>query len=190
MTTKRCDWCNNHELLTHYHDTEWGVPLHDDNSLFEFLTLEGAQAGLSWLTVLQRRPQYRQAFADFDPQQVARFTEKRQERLLLNPGLIRNRLKIASVISNARAFLAVQAQFGSFDRYIWEFVDGKPIINYWSTSLENPTSTRQSDQMAKDLKSRGFNFVGTTICYAFMQAVGMVNDHRIDCFRHAQLQHG
>ncbi len=166
------------------------MPVHNDHTLFEFLTLEGAQAGLSWLTVLQRRAHYRQAFVEFDPQRVARFTEKRQERLLQNPGLIRNRLKISSVVSNARAFLEVQDEYGSFNDYIWGFVDGRPIVNRWSTSAQNPASTPHSDRMAKDLKHRGFRFVGTTICYAFMQAVGMVNDHNTHCFRYAELRDG
>lgn len=187
MPIARCPWPGN-ELAVTYHDTEWGVPLHDDQRLFEFIILEGAQAGLSWDTVLKKREAYRAAFDQFDPQKVARYTEKKTERLLANPGIIRNRLKIASAIQNARAFLKVQEEFGSFDSYIWGFVDGKPIRNRWKTLKELPARTPLSDTISKDLKKRGFNFVGSTICYAHMQATGMVNDHLVSCFRHKQIK--
>ena len=167
-----------------YHDTEWGVPLHDDQRLFEFLVLEGAQAGLSWQTVLNKRDNYRKAFDNFDPKKVARYTPKRVEKLLQNPGIIRNRLKVASAISNAKALLAVQKEFGSFDAYVWQFVGGKPKKNRFKSMSQMPATTPESDAFAKDLKKRGFRFVGSTICYAFMQAVGMVNDHTTDCFRY------
>jgi DNA-3-methyladenine glycosylase I len=174
-------------LYAAYHDEEWGVPVHDDRVLFEFLILEGAQAGLSWETVLRKRESYREAFADFDPERVAKFTPARIEKLLQNPGLVRNRLKIAGAVKNAKAFLAVQKEFGSFDRYAWEFVGGVPKQNKWKSMSEVPASTPESDALAKDLKKRGFTFVGTTIVYAWMQAVGMVNDHMIGCPRHAQI---
>ena len=167
-----------------YHDQEWGVPVTDDLKLFEFLILEGAQAGLSWSTVLQKRENYRQAFAGFDPQQVAQFEEKKQQELLQNPGIIRNKRKIASAITNAQLFLLIQAKHGSFADYIWQFVEGKPIQNHWSTMEQVPATSPQSDAMSKELKKRGFKFVGSTICYAFMQATGMVNDHTTDCFRY------
>lgn len=183
----RCGWCNGNDLLTEYHDNEWGVPLHDEHKLFEFLLLEGAQAGLSWLTILKRREHYRLALNQFDPQKIARYTPAKIERLLTNPGLIRNRLKIASLVTNARAFLEVQAEFGRFDQYIWRFVDGAPIINRWKNSSENPATSKASDAMSKDLKRRGFTFVGSTICYAFMQATGMVNDHSVNCFRYHEV---
>jgi DNA-3-methyladenine glycosylase I len=182
----RCHWPSNDLSIT-YHDKEWGVPVHDDRTLFEFLTLEGAQAGLSWDTVLKKRERYRQLFAGFDPKKVARFDRKRVRALLKDSGIIRNRLKIESTISNANAFLQVQKEFGSIDKYIWGFVNGKPIQNAWETHAGLPASTQVSDAISKDLKKRGFRFVGTTICYAFMQAVGMVNDHAITCFRHRQL---
>jgi DNA-3-methyladenine glycosylase I len=166
-----------------YHDTEWGVPVHDDNKLFEFLVLEAAQAGLSWETVLNKRENYRKAFADFNPKLVAEYTESNVTSLLTNAGIIRNRAKIESAILNARLFLNVQQEFGSFDSYIWRFVGGQPVINHFATLVEVPSKTSQSDAMSKDLKQRGFKFVGSTICYAFMQAVGMVNDHLQDCFR-------
>jgi DNA-3-methyladenine glycosylase I len=185
-TLTRCPWPVD-ELYQKYHDTEWGVPLHDDRALFEFLILEGAQAGLSWRTVLNKRENYRAGFDQFDPAKVARYTAARTNKLLANPGLIRNRLKIASAVRNARAFLAVQEEFGSFDRYIWRFVDGRPIINHHRSMKEVPARTRESDAMSKDLKQRGFNFIGSTICYAHMQATGMVNDHLVNCFRHGQL---
>lgn len=173
--------------MTEYHDLEWGVPLHDDRRLFEFLVLDAAQAGLSWQTVLLKRENYRAAFDNFDATKVARYTPKRVERLLLNPGIIRNRLKVESAIKNARAFLKVREEFGQFDRYIWQFVGGKPRVNTFRLLKELPAKTKESDAMSKDLKQRGFNFVGSTICYAFMQAAGMVNDHLITCFRRAEL---
>lgn len=172
--------------MKRYHDEEWGVPLHDDQRLFEFLLLEGAQAGLSWQTILQRREGYRKAFDNFDPQVIAQYDEAKVEALLADPGIIRNRLKVQSAITNARAFLKVQAEFGSFDTYIWRFVGGSPIVNHWASMAEVPATTKESDAMSKDLKKRGFTFVGSTICYAFMQATGMVNDHPITCFRHGQ----
>ena len=182
----RCSWART-PLSIAYHDEEWGVPVHDDRVLFEFLTLEGAQAGLSWETILNKRPAYREAFAEFDPTRVARFTPARVERLLANPGIVRNRLKIQSTVKNAKAFLAVQSEFGSFDAYIWQFVGGKPRINRWRAHGEVPPRTDESDVMSRDLLKRGFTFVGSTICYAFMQAVGMVNDHAVSCFRYKAL---
>ena len=182
----RCPWPVD-ELYIAYHDTEWGVPLHDDRALFEFLVLEGAQAGLSWHIVLKKRENYRAAFDQFNPEKVARYTPAKIAKLLANPGLIRNRLKIASAVRNARAFLAVQEEFGSFDRYIWRFVEGRPITNHPRSMKEVPTRTRESDAMSQDLKQRGFNFIGSTICYAHMQATGMVNDHLVTCFRHKEL---
>jgi DNA-3-methyladenine glycosylase I len=182
----RCPWPHD-ELYVAYHDTEWGVPVHDDRLLFEFLVLEGAQAGLRWHLILKRRPNYRQAFDQFDPEKVARYGQARQIRLLANPGIIRNKLKIASAVKNAIAFLKVQEEFGSFDRYIWRFVDGRPIVNAFRSMKEVPARTKESDAMSKDLKQRGFTFVGSTICYAHMQATGMVNDHLVSCFRHRQL---
>jgi len=182
----RCTWPSN-PLSIRYHDEEWGVPQHDDRTLFEFLILEGAQAGLNWDTILQKRENYRAAFDQFDPERIARYDRRKQQSLLRNPGIIRNRLKVASAVRNAKAFLDVQKEFGSFDRYIWQFVGGKPRINAWRPGLKLPASTPESDAMSKDLKKRGFNFVGSTICYAFMQAVGMVNDHWVKCFRYAQV---
>jgi len=182
-TLTRCAWVGDDPLYRAYHDSEWGVPVHDDNLLFEFLTLEGAQAGLSWLTILRKRSGYRDAFAGFNPEIVARFDGAKVAELLANPGIVRNRLKVESTLTNARAFLAVQQEFGSFDAYQWRFVDGKPIGNAWKTIGEVPASTSVSDAMSRDLKQRGFRFVGSTICYAHMQAVGMVNDHTVDCFR-------
>jgi DNA-3-methyladenine glycosylase I len=179
---RRCAWPRT-GLDLQYHDTEWGVPVHDDRVLFEFLTLEGAQAGLSWSTILGKRPHYRRAFAEFDPARVARFTPARIERLLRDPGVVRHRGKLESTVSNARAFLAVQREFGSFDRYVWAFVGGAPRVNRWRSLAELPARTPESDALSKDLKRRGFRFVGSTICYAFMQAVGMVDDHAPDCFR-------
>jgi len=167
-----------------YHDTEWGVPVHDDRVLFEFLILEGAQAGLSWSTILHKRDNYRRAFHRFDPKKVARYSRKDVARLMKDAGIVRNRLKIESTISNAQAFLAVQKEFGSFDEYIWSFVGGKPLLNRWRSRSQVPARTEISDTMSKDLKKRGFRFVGSTICYAFMQATGMVNDHGLHCFRH------
>jgi DNA-3-methyladenine glycosylase I len=170
--------------MIRYHDEEWGVPVHDDRTLFEFLILEGAQAGLSWSTILNKRENYRKAFARFEPKRVAAIDRRKVEQLLRNPGIVRNKLKIASTIENAKAFLRVQEEFGSFDRYIWQFVGGKPLVNKRKSLRQVPASTAESDAMSKDLKRRGFNFVGSTICYAFMQGVGMVNDHVVDCFRY------
>ncbi|MCK6392978.1 DNA-3-methyladenine glycosylase I [Zoogloea sp.] len=183
----RCAWCGDDPLYQAYHDTEWGVPLHDDRALFELLTLEGAQAGLSWITVLRKRETYRQAFAGFDPAVVATFTEADQATLMQNPGIVRNRLKISSTIDNARAFLAIQAEFGSFDAWLWQFVGGQPIHNSLRSLADAQASTPLSDALSKALKKRGFRFVGSTICYAFMQAAGLVNDHTIDCFRHREV---
>ena len=179
----RCGWATN-ELSILYHDKEWGVPVHDDRTLFEFLILEGAQAGLSWNTILNKRENYRAAFDGFDPAIVARYDRKKTQSLLKDTGIVRNRLKIAASVENAKAFLAVQKEFGSFDRYIWQFTGGKPLVNARKTMKQVPVSTPESDAMSKDLKKRGFKFVGTTICYAFMQAVGMVNDHLVECFRY------
>jgi len=192
MTTStpptRCAWVSDDQLYRDYHDHEWGVAVRDDRLLFEFLTLEGAQAGLSWITVLRKRESYRAAFSGFDPAVVACFDEAKQAELLQNPGIIRNRLKVASTISNARAFLQLQEQFGSFDAYLWRFVEDRPIQNAWRSIKEVPASTAVSDALSRDLKKRGFRFVGSTICYAMMQAVGMVNDHTVDCFRWQELQ--
>ena len=182
---KRCTWPSN-ELAIAYHDTEWGVPQHDDRKLFEFLILEGAQAGLSWDTILRKRENYREAFDGFDVNKVARYTDKKIEKLLQNEGIIRNRLKVASAVSNAQAFLKVQKEFGSFDKYIWSFIDGKPIVNKWKQTGQVPATSKESDMISKELKKRGFNFVGTTIIYAHMQATGMVNDHLVSCFRYKQ----
>jgi len=186
-TLSRCAWAGSDPLYRAYHDLEWGVPVHDDRLLFEFLTLEGAQAGLSWLTILRKREGYRRAFAGFDPQEVARFGEPQLFELLADPGIVRNRLKLASTLDNARAFLNVQEEFGSFDAYLWRFVDGTPLQNAWRTLSEVPPATPLSDRLSRDLKRRGFRFVGSTICYALMQAVGMVNDHTTDCFRWREL---
>lgn len=179
----RCSWANN-ELSIRYHDEEWGVPVHDDRVLFEFLILEGAQAGLSWNTILNKRENYRRAFDRFDPKKIARYDQRKITKLLADPGIVRNKLKISAAIGNARAFLQVQEEFGSFDRYIWQFVGGKPKANQWKSLQKLPASTPESDAMSKDLLRRGFKFVGSTICYAFMQAIGMVNDHSVDCFRY------
>jgi len=179
----RCSWAQS-EISIRYHDEEWGVPVHDDRMLFEFLILEGAQAGLSWETILNKRENYRAAFDNFDAQLVARYDRRKLAQLLKNPGIVRNRLKIASAMRNAQAFLRLQNEFGSFNRYIWQFVGGRPQINSWKSRDRLPAHTAVSDAMSKDLKKRGFNFVGSTICYAFMQAVGMVNDHVLTCFRH------
>ena len=183
---RRCAWPST-PLDIEYHDREWGVPVHDDRVLFEFLTLEGAQAGLSWSTILKKRENYRKAFTGFDPAKVARFTPARVEQLLKDPGIVRNRLKVASTIGNARAFLRMQKEFGSFDRYVWAFVGGAPKINHRRSLQGVPARTAESDALSKDLLARGFKFVGPTICYAFMQAVGMVNDHTVDCFRFREL---
>jgi DNA-3-methyladenine glycosylase I len=182
----RCAWAQG-ELYNAYHDSEWGVPQHDDRVLFEFLILEGAQAGLSWITILKKRDAYRRAFASFDPKRVARFDAKKIAKLMNDPGIVRNKLKIAAAVRNAKAFLKVQQEFGSFDRYIWSFVGGQPIDGKRRSMKEVPARSEQSDAMSKDLKRRGFTFVGSTICYAFMQAVGMVNDHAVDCFRYSEL---
>lgn len=185
---KRCDWASTGGALdVEYHDTQWGLPTHDDRTLFEFLILEGAQAGLSWTTILKKREGYRRSFSNFDAAKVARYDRRRIERLLRNEGIIRNRLKIESAVSNAKAFLEIQQQFDSFDAYIWRFVDGKPIQNAWKRADEVPATTPISEAMSKDLKKRGFRFVGSTICYAFMQAIGMVNDHLVDCFRYQEI---
>ena len=182
----RCAWART-ELGIPYHDAEWGVPVHDDRVLFEFLILEGAQAGLSWETILRKRVRYREVFEDFDPARVGRFTAARIARLLRDPGIVRNRLKVQSAVSNARAFVAVASEFGSFDAYVWGFVGGHPRINRWRSLSQVPARTPESDRLSKDLVRRGFRFVGSTICYAFMQAVGMVNDHTVDCFRYQEL---
>ncbi len=187
MTLSRCAWCGDDPLYVHYHDTEWGAPLHDDRTLFEFLLLDGAQAGLSWITILRKRENYRQAFDGFDAEKIARYGEAEIAALLANPGIVRNRQKINSAIKNARAFLAVQEQFGSFDACLWQFVGGRTIQNAWPTPADLPAFTPESEAMSKDLKKRGFSFVGPTICYAFMQSAGMVNDHLVSCFRHAEL---
>ena len=180
----RCEWATADPLLAVYHDTEWGTPEHDDRKLFEFLVLEGAQAGLSWLTVLKKRENYRRAFDRFDPSRVARYDSRKVKALLADEGIIRNRLKIDAAISNAVAFLSIQKEFGTFDEYVWRFVGGKPKMNRWKALSQIPARTRESDAMSSALKDRGFKFVGTTICYAHMQAVGMVNDHVVSCFRH------
>ena len=183
---QRCGWAKS-DLYVRYHDSEWGVPVHDDRSLFEFLILEGAQAGLSWETILKKREGYREAFDRFDPAFVARYGAKKVRALLANPAIVRNRMKVQTAIQNARAFLAVQGEFETFDRYIWSFVGWRPRQNAWKSLQEVPARTPESDAVSKDLRKRGFKFVGSTICYAFMQAVGMVNDHVVECFRHAQL---
>lgn len=182
----RCPWAKG-ELDIRYHDTEWGVPVHDDRLLFEFLVLEGAQAGLSWSTILRKRPHYRRVFDNFEPETVARYTSRKIEKLLSDPGIVRNRLKIEAAVGNARAFLNVREEFGSFDTWIWRFVGGRPKINAWNSMADVPARTPESDAMAKELKRRGFRFAGSTICYAFEQAVGMVNDHLTECFRYAEL---
>ena len=188
MALQRCPWLDlDKPDYVAYHDREWGVPVHDDRKHFEFLTLESAQAGLSWYTVLRKRANYRKAFAEFDPAVVARFSAAKVERMLQDPGLIRNRRKIGAAVENARHFLAVQDEFGSFNAYIWRFVDGKPIVNKWRTLADLPTTSRESDALSKDLKSRGFKFIGSIVIYAHMQATGMVNDHALDCFRRDQL---
>jgi DNA-3-methyladenine glycosylase I len=184
---KRCDWAGTDPLYVAYHDEEWGVPVHDDRRLFEFLVLEGAQAGLSWLTILRKREHYRRAFAGFDPTKVARFDRRKRDRLLQDPGIVRNRLKIEASIGNARAFLAVQEEFGSFDAYLWRFVDGRPVQNRWQRLRDLPAQTPASEALSRDLRQRGFRFVGPTICYAHMQATGMVNDHLLGCFRYPQV---
>ena len=185
----RCTWVNPRDpLMLEYHDREWGVPVHDDRTHFEFLVLEAAQAGLSWAIVLRKREGYRRAFSQFDPVKVARYTDKRIEKLISDPGIIRNRLKIESTVRNARAFLAVQEEFGRFDAYCWQFVDGRPRVNQWTSMKEIPATSRESDAFSKDLKRRGFSFVGSTVIYAHMQAIGMVNDHLVGCFRYRAVQ--
>ena len=182
---KRCAWAKG-DIYIAYHDREWGVPVHDDRLLFEFLILEGAQAGLSWITILKKRDNYRRAFDNFDARKIARYNSRKIEKLLVDPGIVRNRLKITSAVGNAKALLSVQKEFGSFEDYIWRFTDGKPIRNHWNSLKEIPARTPASDAMSRDLIKRGFKFVGSTICYAFMQAVGMVNDHTVDCFRYGK----
>jgi DNA-3-methyladenine glycosylase I len=189
MTMKRCTWAGvNDPLMLQYHDREWGVPVHDDRRHFEFLILEGAQAGLSWSIVLKKRDGYRRAFSEFDPVKVARYTKKRVQKLTLDPAIIRNRMKIEAAVRNARRFLAIQEEFGSFNAYCWRFVDGRPKLNRWKTTREIPATSLESDTFSKDLKRRGFSFVGSTVIYAHMQAVGMVNDHLIDCFRYREIR--
>ena len=183
---RRCPWAGTDPLVVAYHDREWGVPLHDDHRLFEMLTLEGAQAGLSWITILKKRARYRLVFDRFDPKKIARYGARKIARLMADPGIVRNRLKIAATVANARAFLSVQKEFGSFDAYIWQFVGGRPLVNRRGSMKELPAHTAQSDAMSSDLKARGFSFVGSTICYAFMQATGMVNDHLMSCHRYGK----
>ena len=185
----RCKWCGNDPLYIAYHDDEWGIPVHDDRLLFGLLTLEGAQAGLSWLTILKKRENYKKAFHSFDYKIIANYNEEDIERLLSDPGIVRNRLKIESVIKNARGIMNIQEEFGSFDAYLWRYVGGVPKQNKWSSIVELPAKTQIAERLSKDLKKRGFNFVGPTICYAFMQAVGMVNDHTTDCFRYEEVKH-
>lgn len=187
MTKKRCTWATD-ELSVAYHDAEWGVPLHDDRKLFELLILEGAQAGLSWITILKKRAAYRTAFDRFDPRKVAKYDESRIALLLTNQGIVRNRLKIRAAVQNAQSFLAVQKEFGTFDNYLWKFVGGKPSQSHWRDHGQMPARTDHSDALSKDLTKRGFKFVGSTICYAFMQATGMVNDHLVSCFRYEELK--
>jgi len=183
-TIQRCEWSKGDELLREYHDREWGIPVHDDQKLFEFLVLEGAQAGLSWLTILRRRENYQKAFDGFAVEKIARYNVRKKTALLKNTGIIRNRLKIEATVGNASAFLRIQEEYGSFDVYIWRFVSGVPIVNAWKSLRAIPAKTKESEAMSRDLQKGGFRFVGATICYAFMQAVGMVNDHTVDCFRH------
>ena len=185
---KRCEWCGSDPLYLAYHDNEWGVPVHHDRRLFEMLILEGAQAGLSWLTILKKRENYRKAFQAFDYQKIAMFSQGDIKRLLADSGIVRNRLKIEAVIKNARGVLDIREEFGTLESFLWRYVDGVPLQNVWRSIAELPRRTAQSDAMSKDLKQRGFNFVGSTICYAFMQAVGMVNDHTTDCFRHKDIK--
>jgi DNA-3-methyladenine glycosylase I len=185
---KRCEWCGKDALYIDYHDNDWGVPAHDDRLHFEMIILDGAQAGLSWITILKRRESYREAFDNFDAEKVARYSDKKIEKLLKNPGIIRNRLKVNSAVANAKAFLSVQEECGSFDEYIWQFTDHRTIQNTWKSLSELPAKTSESDAMGNDLKKRGFSFVGSTICYAYMQAAGMVNDHVADCFRYKEVK--
>jgi len=185
---KRCDWVpRDNDLYIRYHDTEWGVPVNNDRLLFQKIILDGVQAGLSWLTVLKKRKRYIEVYDNFDPEKVARYDQKKLDELLRDPGIIRNRLKVNASVTNARAFLKIQEEFGSFDAYLWRFVDGKPVVNRWKSIREIPASTELSDKLSADLKKRGFKFVGTTIIYAFMQAVGLVNDHTLDCFRYREI---
>lgn len=188
MDKKRCGWCVGDSLYEHYHDTEWGVPLHDDGLLFEFLVLETFQAGLSWITILRKRENFRIAFDNFDYKKIALYDDSKKEKLLQDSGIIRNKLKINATITNAQLFMEIQKEFGSFDQFIWNYVDGKPIINAWTDHKDCPANTPLSDQISKDLKKRGFKFVGSTVIYAFMQAIGMVNDHTVDCFRYNEVQ--
>jgi len=185
---RRCEWAGTDPLYVRYHDEEWGVPVHDDRLLFEFLILEGAQAGLAWITILRKREGYREAFDGFDPERIARYDRRKVERLLKNPGIVRNRLKVEGAVRNARAFLDVVREEGSFDAFLWGFVGGRPIRNRWKTLKELPTETEEARRMSRELKRRGFTFVGPTICYAFMQATGMVNDHVVGCFRHREVR--
>ena len=186
MSPHRCEWAGSDPLYLAYHDEEWGVPVHDDRRHYEMICLEGAQAGLSWITVLRKRDNYRTAFDQFDPTLVAGYDEDKVAELLANPGIVRNRLKVRAFIRNAQAFLRIQAEYGSFDEYIWRFVDGAPIVNHWQSLREIPALTPEAQAMSKDLAKRGFTFVGPTICYAYMQACGMVNDHVVSCFRHSE----
>jgi DNA-3-methyladenine glycosylase I len=188
MNKRRCDWCTDDPLYTAYHDLEWGVPEHRDRKLFEMLILEGAQAGLSWLTILRKREHYREAFHDFDADRIARYEARDLGRLLSDPGIVRNRLKIEGAVANARSYLRIVEDFGSFDQFLWRYVDNRPVQNAWRSASEIPSRTTDSDRMSKDLKTRGFKFVGSTICYAFMQAVGMVNDHVVPCFRYREVK--
>lgn len=186
---QRCKWCvSGNDRYIEYHDKEWGVPVHDDKKHFEFLILESAQAGLSWATILNKREGYRKAFANFEVKKVARFTDKRIDKLLLDPAIVRNRLKVKAAVSNAKLFLTIQDEFGSFDDYVWPFVGDKPIVNRWKSMSDVPATTKESDALSKDMKRRGFKFFGSTICYAHMQAVGMVNDHTVDCFRYREIK--
>jgi len=184
----RCVWPSNNELMIAYHDTEWGVPLHDDRKLFEFLILDAFQAGLSWSTILNKRENFRKAFDNFEASKIARYKQAKIDKLLADAGIVRNKLKVAAAVTNAKAFLDVQKEFGSFDKYIWQFTGGRPLVNKWKTMRQIPPKTKESDAMSKDLLGRGFKFVGSTICYAFMQAAGMVNDHTVDCFRYKEVQ--
>jgi DNA-3-methyladenine glycosylase I len=184
---KRCNWSVSDPIYIKYHDKEWGVPVHNDRKLFEMIVLDGAQAGLSWLTILKKRGNYRKAFDNFDPKKVAKYDKRKIAQLLKNDGIVRNKLKVESAVTNANAFLKVKKEFGTFDKYIWKFIDGKTKVNSWKTLKDIPATSKESDAMSKDLKARGFKFVGSTICYAFMQAAGMVNDHTVDCFRYKEL---
>ncbi|MGH7545790.1 MAG: DNA-3-methyladenine glycosylase I [Gemmatimonadota bacterium] len=188
MAVTRCPWSASDDRMVHYHDTEWGVPSHDDRRLFEYLLLDAFQAGLSWAIILRKRENFRRAFDGFDPERIARYTPRRVERLLADPGIVRNRQKVLAAVANARAFLRLQEEFGSFDAFLWRFVDGTPKQNRWRTQGQVPAKTRESDALSRELEARGFSFVGSTICYAFMQAAGLVNDHIVRCFRHAEVR--